>query len=95
MQGNFEVDINALAASFQFTVVILFKLKSFMTMLLTSNFDRFDLNPFEEKMLFRLHAVWSTRVLNIRSSTQIWPKNKSNLRVFPVLKLIQQEYSQY
>ena len=53
-------------------------------MLLTSNFDRFDLNPFEEKMLFRLHAVWSTRVLNIRSSTQIWPKNKSN-KVYPII----------
>ena len=42
-----------------------------------------------------IHAVWSIRVLNIRASTQIWQKNKSNLRVFPVLKLISQEYPQY
>ena len=40
-------------------------------------------------------AVWSIRVLNIRASTQIWQKNKSNLRVFPVLILISQEYPQY
>ena len=44
---------------------------------------------------FNLHAVWSIRVLNIRASTQIWQKNKSNLRVFPVLGLISQEYPQY
>ena len=43
----------------------------------------------------QIHAVWSIRVLNIRASTQIWPKNKSNLRVFPVLRLISQEYPQY
>ena len=46
-------------------------------------------------MLSRLHAVWSIRVLNIRASTEICQKNKSNLRVFPVLKLISQEYPQY
>ena len=42
-----------------------------------------------------IHAVRSIRVLNIRASTQIWEENKGNLRVFPVLRLISQEYSQY
>ena len=39
-------------------------------------------------LISKLHAVWSIRVLNIRASTRIWQKNKSNLRVYPVLKLI-------
>ena len=55
-----------------------------------------SLNPLKVvPTLISIHAVWSIRVLNIRASTQIWQKNKSNLRVFPVLKLISQEYPQY
>ena len=49
----------------------------------------------QQERFIKLHAVWSIRVLNIRASTQIWEENKGNLRVFPVLRLISQEYSQY